>query len=64
MSSFPSGGGGWTCSVCGAWVMSGSTHYCGTFRQVPSQPDSVAMALGRIEALLQQILRKLEGPTN
>lgn len=53
---------GYNCAVCGMWVSNAVTHSCGGgVRYVPPvQPDAVAMALGRIEALLQQILRKLE----
>lgn len=65
MSTFP-GGTGYTCALCRAFVPYGVTHSCGGLPTFPIQPvqpiapDAVAMALGRIEALLQQILRKLE----
>lgn len=61
MSTYgPTGPNGYTCTACRMFVFFGSHHSCGTPTFTATQPDAVALALGRIEALLQQILRKLE----
>jgi len=56
---------GYTCSVCRTWVPSGVYHSCKSYPTNVTPPvasDAIALALGRIEALLQQIVRKLESP--
>lgn len=54
---------GSVCSVCGSWVPVGVYHSCGGSPTYPvgqaNTDTAIALALGRIEALLEQILARL-----
>jgi hypothetical protein len=68
LSVTATGGGGWTCHRCRAWVPSGCTHHCPTtaIGPYPSPPPPVAHALDpvpayhRIALALERIAAALE----
>jgi hypothetical protein len=57
----PTGGAGWTCSICWSWVSSGSSHYCGGSAAGVPKPDPLAANTAALTRLAVAI-EKLENP--